>query len=116
VDRTRLQAYLSASARATGVFSRLISFVFHYRRALSVNSFTRGLALGLIALAMLGITGCSTDNETEAVKISKGMGDPGEGTTKIDTSAPGQEGPASYPTGPAKTDMGMNPVAAKKKK
>jgi hypothetical protein len=97
-------------------FRVLFHLFFIIRRALSVNSFTRGLALGLVALAMLGITGCSTDNETEAVKISKGMGDPGEGTTKIDTSAPGQEGPASYPTGPAKTDMGMNPVAAKKKK
>ena len=81
-----------------------------------MNLFTRGLGLGVVALAMLGITGCSTDNETEVEKLSKGLGDPGQGTTKIDTSEPGQQGPGTYPTGPAKVDMGMNPVAAKKKK
>jgi hypothetical protein len=51
-----------------------------------VNSFTRGLGLVVFALAMLGITGCGADNETEADKLSKGMGDPGQGTATVDPS------------------------------
>jgi hypothetical protein len=62
-----------------------------------VNSFTRGLCLGLLSLAMLGVTGCSADNETEVEKLSKGMGDPGEGTTKVDPSKT-QTVQGGYPT------------------
>ena len=82
-----------------------------------MNSFTRRLGLGFLALAMLGIGGCSQDNETEVQKLSKGMGDPGEGTTKIDPSKyTTQEGPAGYPTSERKQDMGKSyPLANKKK-
>jgi len=61
-----------------------------------VNSFTRGFASGILALAVLCITGCSADNETEVDKLSKGMGDPGPGA-KVD--APTNEIPRSstYP-------------------
>jgi len=42
-----------------------------------VNSFIRGLAIALLGLGILAAPGCSTDNETETEKLSKGMGDPG---------------------------------------
>jgi hypothetical protein len=83
-----------------------------------VNSFTRGCGLGLLALAMLGVTGCSADNETEVEKLSKGIGDPGEGTTKIeraDPSKPADTSPAAYPSGPTNTEMPNYPLAGKKK-
>jgi hypothetical protein len=47
-----------------------------------VNSFTRGLGLALVALSMLGVTGC-TDNEKEAEQLSKNMGDPGPGNPNV---------------------------------
>ena len=61
-----------------------------------MNSFTRGLGMGILALVVLSITGCSADNEAEAEKLSKGMGDPGPGA-KVD--APTNEIPRSstYP-------------------
>jgi hypothetical protein len=83
-----------------------------------VNSFTRGCGLSLLALAMLGMTGCSADNETEVEKISKGMGDPGEGTTKIeraDPSKPADTSPAPYPSGPTNVEMKNYPLGTKKK-
>jgi len=43
-----------------------------------VNSIMRGLVVGVVSLSLLGISGCSTDNETEAEKLSKNMGDPGK--------------------------------------
>jgi len=33
-------------------------------------------------LGLLGVSGCSTDNETEAAKLAKDMGDPGK---RLDT-------------------------------
>jgi hypothetical protein len=39
-----------------------------------VKAFTRGLCLAFVTL---GVTGCGADNETEAEKLSKTMGDPG---------------------------------------
>jgi hypothetical protein len=67
---------------------------------------------------MLGVTGCSADNETEVEKLSKGIGDPGEGTTKIeraDQSAPGDTTPAAYPSGPTNVEMKNYPLGTKKK-
>jgi hypothetical protein len=79
-----------------------------------VNVFMRELGRGLLALAILGITGCGADNETETQKLSKGMGDPGPGTTKVDpTSIPAVAG--GYPTSAPKTDMGKSYPLAKKK-
>jgi hypothetical protein len=83
-----------------------------------VNVFMRGLGRGLLALAILGITGCGADNETEAEKLSKGMGDPGPGTAKVDPSqqaVPAVTGPTGYPTSPPKNDMGKSYPLAKKK-
>jgi hypothetical protein len=62
-----------------------------------VNSFTRRLGLGLLSLSVVGFTGCSEDNETEVQKLSKGIGDPGEGTTKVDPSKT-QTVEGGYPT------------------
>jgi len=41
-----------------------------------VKTFTRGLFAALVTLTMIGMTGCA-DNEGEATKLSKGIGDPG---------------------------------------
>jgi len=43
-----------------------------------VNWLKRGMVAGLLSLGLLGVSGCSTDNETEATKLSKNMGDPGK--------------------------------------
>jgi hypothetical protein len=42
-----------------------------------VNSLTRGLAVVLFGLGLLGATGCSEDNESEVQKLAKTAGDPG---------------------------------------
>jgi hypothetical protein len=42
-----------------------------------VNSLTRGLAIVVFGVGLLGATGCSEDNETEAQKLAKTAGDPG---------------------------------------
>ena len=89
-----------------------------------MNSFTRGLGLGILALAMFGITGCSADNETEVDKLSKGMGDPGQGTTTVDPSKT-QTVPGGYPKsqkefqdrqGTVEMQPGNYPLATKKSK
>lgn len=41
-----------------------------------MKTFTRGLFAALVTLTMIGMTGCA-DNEGEATKLSKGIGDPG---------------------------------------
>jgi hypothetical protein len=56
---------------------RSVSFHNFNRRATAVNLHIRGLAGVLLVLALLGVTGCSQDNETEVQQLSKGMGDPG---------------------------------------
>jgi len=48
-----------------------------------VNSFTRGLCLALLALSMLGVTACSTDNQADTEKLSKNLGDPGPGNPNV---------------------------------
>jgi len=52
-----------------------------------VKAFTRGLCLGLVTLGMMSMTGCGADNENEAEKLAKGMGDPGAANPK---SLPGE--------------------------
>jgi len=42
-----------------------------------VNSLTRGLVIILLSTSLLGVSGCSQDNETEAQKLAKTAGDPG---------------------------------------
>ena len=42
-----------------------------------MNKFTRGLVAGLLLAGMVGVTGCTTDNESEAAK-AKPLGDPGK--------------------------------------
>ena len=83
-----------------------------------MNVFMRELGRGLLALAILGITGCGADNETETQKLSKGMGDPGPGTAKVDPSQqadPAESGPIGYPKGPPQNNMGKSYPLAKKK-
>jgi hypothetical protein len=55
-----------------------------------VNLLTRAVVVVIFSLGLLGVAGCSTDNETEAQKLSKGMGDPGKGavTPKVDNLPP----------------------------
>jgi hypothetical protein len=43
-----------------------------------VNSLKRGLIVVFFSLGLLGVAGCSADNETEANKLAKDMGDPGK--------------------------------------
>ncbi len=47
-----------------------------------MNSFTRGLSVAVFSLGLLGVTGCGTDNDTEAEKLSKSIGDPGAANPK----------------------------------
>ncbi len=54
-----------------------------------MNLPTRGLVAALFCLALVGLPACSEDNEAEATKLSKNMGDPGPGkpeAKKADTS------------------------------
>jgi hypothetical protein len=57
-----------------------------------VKFYIRGLCLALMAVSMLGVTGCGTENEAEGEKLSKSMGDPGPPdptkAAKISTPAP----------------------------
>ncbi len=57
-----------------------------------MNSFTRGLGLALVVAGMLGVTGCSTDNESEAAR-AKPLGD--AGVVKTDPNATKNEAPKS---------------------
>jgi hypothetical protein len=52
-----------------------------------VKSFARGLGLALVVAGMLGVTGCSPDNESEASR-AKPLGDSGLKTEKGDASEP----------------------------
>ena len=52
-----------------------------------MNLLTRGLAIVLVSSGLLGVSGCSTDNETETQKLAKTAGDPG--------AAAARKGPAS---------------------
>jgi hypothetical protein len=56
--------------------------VVHNRRAKLVKAFTRGLCWALVSLSLIGMTGCGSDNESEAEKLSKEMGDPGAANPK----------------------------------
>jgi hypothetical protein len=42
-----------------------------------VNSLTRALVVVLVSLGSFGVSGCAEDNETEAQKLAKNVGDPG---------------------------------------
>ncbi len=48
-----------------------------------MNSLRRGMVVVLFSLGLLGVSGCSTDNETEASKLSKNVGDPGKPSEKV---------------------------------
>jgi len=43
-----------------------------------VKWFMRGLTVPLLCVGMLGVLGCGTDNQTEADKLAKSIGDPGK--------------------------------------
>jgi hypothetical protein len=75
----RLMSRIMVAEGATGVVAFPICTF--SRRAAAVNLLTRGLLVVVFSLGLFGVSGCSTDNETEAQKLSKGMGDPGKGTT-----------------------------------
>jgi hypothetical protein len=49
-----------------------------------VKTFTHGLCLAsiILILGMIGVAGCTADNETEADKLAKAIGDPGKANTK----------------------------------
>ncbi len=56
-----------------------------------MNTLIRGLGLGVVLSSMLILSGCSTDNETEANKLQAGAGavpKPAEGTTAAPTKQP----------------------------
>jgi hypothetical protein len=53
-----------------------------------VKLFTRGLALVILSLGMFVLVGCGTDNETEAEKLAKTIGDPGPPVLKGAPEAP----------------------------
>ena len=40
--------------------------------------FMRGLSAPLLCVGMLGVLGCGPDNETEADRLAKTIGDPGK--------------------------------------
>lgn len=42
-----------------------------------MSLFTRGMAIALLSLGLIGVSGCAEDNETEAQKLAKTAGDPG---------------------------------------
>ncbi len=44
-----------------------------------MKTFTHGLCLlsVVLILGLMGVAGCGADNETEADKLAKGLGDPG---------------------------------------
>ena len=43
-----------------------------------MNSLKRGMVVVLFSLGLFGMSGCAEDNETEATKLAKGLGDPGK--------------------------------------
>ncbi len=43
-----------------------------------MNLLKRGMVVVVFSLGFIGLSGCSEDNETEAQKLSKNMGDPGK--------------------------------------
>jgi hypothetical protein len=43
-----------------------------------VKAFTRAFCVALVTVAMLGVTGCGPDNETEGQNLNKNIGDPGK--------------------------------------
>jgi hypothetical protein len=47
-----------------------------------VKFFTRGLVLFTLSSGLLVMVGCGTDNETEAEKLAKTAGSPGEANPK----------------------------------
>jgi hypothetical protein len=53
-----------------------------------VKSHIRELAGVLLSLALVVAPGCSQDNEAEAQKLSKNMGDPGPSVDKNKTETP----------------------------
>ncbi len=56
-----------------------------------MKRFTQGVSLALLGLSLVGATGCGTDNETEAEKIQKSVGSPGEPNPKdkkVEAGAP----------------------------
>jgi len=55
---------------------RLNPIVFD-RRVIPVKWFMRGLSAPLLCVGMLGMLGCGTDNDTEADRLAKTIGDPG---------------------------------------
>ncbi len=42
----------------------------------------RGLSASLFCVGMLGVSGCGPDNETEADRLAKSIGDPGKADAK----------------------------------
>ncbi len=47
-----------------------------------MNWFMRGLSASLLCVSMLGVLGCGPDNETEANRLAKTIGDPGKPDAK----------------------------------
>lgn len=86
-----------------------------------MNSLTRGLVAALFSLCLLGISGCSADNESDATKLSKDMGDPGKPNEKATAALPTLPPPKTQKeffdrqVDPAK-QMGPNYPGAEKKK
>ncbi len=44
--------------------------------------FMRGLSASLLCVGMLGVLGCGPDNDTEADRLAKTIGDPGKPNPK----------------------------------
>jgi hypothetical protein len=47
-----------------------------------VKWFMRGLSVPLLCVGLLGVLGCGPDNETEANRLAKSIGDPGKPDAK----------------------------------
>jgi len=57
-----------------------------------VKCFMRGLGASLLCMFLLGVLGCGPDNETEAQRLTKSIGDPGapdpKGVPAVKDAAP----------------------------
>jgi hypothetical protein len=47
-----------------------------YRRVIPVKALMRGFGLVFLSVIILGLTGCGTDNETDATKLQTSTGPP----------------------------------------
>jgi len=91
---------IRSSHREGAKFSSLFILLPCYRRAIPVKALMRGLGLMFLSAILLGLTGCGTDNESEAEKLQKGTGPP--------PPVPEGSQPTSTPKISTREDYGKN--------